>query len=329
MSVPLAPLSVVAILVILAAVVVAWSRRFLAIGAIVIANLVVFVLELIGSPDPAVPAEHATSVLAQLSFNASQFPAHPALSALQMVTSMFVHASITHILGNMVVLLLFALPFEERVGGRAFVAIYLVAGLVGTVTQSLVHEGESVFQLGASGAVAGIIGAFAAMYPNLRMRLPLFVIPIIWNVRVWVAACLAVLAQFLGMFEDSVGHPTVIVGYYAHLGGLLFGVCLGVMLARLGHTARHRPVSVDLKRLAPFARDAGSRNALDRMAHYQTEPQVFQAWLERFLRSATCPTCSQKVTPQRDGQMVCTQGHRFDVRSNQPQPAANAVGKAA
>ena len=84
-----------------------------------------------------------------------------------------------------------------------------------------------------------------------------------------------------------------------------------------GKVRAHRnPVAVDLGALGPFARDTGTSQALAQMKANHDEPQIFQAWLDRFFRTATCPTCHHKVMPRHHGEIVCTQGHRFDVRQD-------------
>jgi hypothetical protein len=94
------------------------------------------------------------------------------------------------------------------------------------------------------------------------------------------------------------------------------GALLALLLLRHVHApgGKEGRVAVDLPKLAPFARDASSRTVLAHMQTNHDEPEVFQAWLDRFFRTATCPTCSQRVTPGARGQVVCPGGHRFDVR---------------
>ncbi|MHB8633993.1 MAG: rhomboid family intramembrane serine protease [Thermoplasmatota archaeon] len=306
----LSPIALLALLVMLAAVGVAWSKKFLAVGSLVLGNVVVYLLT------DLTPPQYGDAIRTALSFDSVNIAHNPPLALLQLFSSMFVHAGFLHLLGNMIVLLAFALPFEERVGARPFTIIYLASGLVAALTQYalLAALHEPVVLLGASGAVAGVIGAFAGSYPNLviPLPLPLFVVMIFVRMRVWTAALVFAAVQLVSQAAATSGDN---VAYGAHLGGLAFGLLLGVGLARSGRLGRRRPVSVDLGRLAPFAQDAGSKNALTHMASYQGEPQVFQAWLERFLRTATCPTCSHKVMPRHEGEMVCTQGHRFDVRA--------------
>lgn len=317
----LSVVSLVAIAAILAALYVSWSRRFLATGALVVANLFVFVLSLVGPETRFVGANGVVrsipTIHAELALLPSNLTEAPALGLLQLLTSMFVHADFWHIFGNLLILLAFALPFEERIGHRRFLFLYIVSGFAGALVQVAVDWGTPpVLMMGASGAVFGVIGAFAATYPNLivPLPLPLFVIMLFVRMRVWVAACLFAGLQLLYLASPLSRLSNT--AYFAHLGGLAAGIGLGIVLAR--HAPAHRkPVAVDLKLLSPFAHDTGTTAALDQMKANQDEPQIFQAWLDRFFRTATCPTCKHKVMPRHHGEVVCTQGHRFDVRKDQ------------
>jgi membrane associated rhomboid family serine protease len=317
----LAPVSVVAVGIIVAALLVAWSRRFIAAGSLVVANIVLFVLTHFG-PHERVGVASVPTLHLELVLDASNLDPVTPLGLLQVLTSMFLHADFLHLVGNVIILLAFALPFEERIGPRAFLLVYLLTGLAGTLLQVAVSWGEPLLLLGASGAVFGIIGAFAGAYPNtvVPLPLPLMVMVIFVRMRVWVAGLVfasiewVYLAFFSGM--DNVAH-------WAHLGGLFAGIFAGSVLVR--QTIAHRrsqPVRVDLEALAPFARDPGTNQALAHMRANSDEPAIFQAWLDRFFRSATCPTCSHRVAPRHKGEIVCTQGHKFDVRTDRPKVSA-------
>ena len=303
----LSPLALLAVAVMAGGVGLAWSRRFLATGAIAIANVVVFVLTL------AVP-----SLQLELGLWTPNLAGDPALGALQLLTSMFVHASLVHIFGNLLVLLAFGLPFEERIGARRFVLVYLAAGVAAGLTQAVLAT-QPLLLVGASGAIFGVIGAFAASYPNLVVPLPLPVVFVMLFVRmrVWVGA---VVFTILELALVSVAAPGDNVAHFAHLGGLAAGLVLGLVVVRGKAPAARRQVAVDLGALTPFARDAGTSQALAQMKTNHDEPQIFQAWLDRFFRTASCPTCGHKVMPRHHGEIVCTQGHRFDVRQDQRRP---------
>lgn len=314
------PVSLLAIVVILAAVAAAWSRRFLAAGALAIANVIVYVMTAFG-PRVALQGGGSLPVIhAELALWSPNLSGDPLAGALQLFTSMFVHGDFFHLFGNLVVLLAFALPFEERIGHRRLLVVYLMAGLLGTFAQVAITWGEPILLMGASGAVFGLIGAFAASYPNLivPLPLPLFVITLFVRMRVWVAALIFGALQLL--YLASPYNVQGNVAYFAHLGGLGGGILLGWTLVKGQVPAHRRPVAVDLEALSPFASDTGTAAALAQMRSNHDEPQIFQAWLDRFFRTAKCPQCSHRVMPRHHGEVVCTQGHRFDVRRDRRQP---------
>lgn len=313
------PISLLAVATILAALALGWSRRFLAVGALAVGNVVVFVMTLV-APQVITANGMLSIVQADLALYAPNIFEEPLLAALQVLTSMFVHADFFHLFGNMLILLAFGLPFEDRVGGRRFLLVYLLGGLFGTVTQVFVRWPEPMLLLGASGAIFGIIGGFAASYPNLIVPLPvpLFIVTFFMRMRVWVGAILFGAMQLLLLSIVQPGEGGV--AYFAHLGGLAGGVLVGLTLIKGQAPAHRSPVAVDLEALSPFARDNGTAAALSQMRSNHDEPQIFQAWLDRFFRTASCPQCSHKVMPRHHGEIVCTQGHRFDVRRNRQQP---------
>lgn len=316
----LSTLSVVAIGIMLAAVAVGWSRRFLATGALAVANIVVYLLTASG-PEIMFRNQPIAQLQAELALWSPNLTGDQPLAALQLFTSLFIHADFLHLFGNLVILLAFALPFEERIGARRFLVVYLLSGLVGSVAQVGVSWGSPLLLMGASGAIFGVIGAFAASYPNLIVPLPLPLLFVMFFVRmrVWIAAFVFAALQlmylsFLAPFDRT--------AYFAHLGGLGAGIILGWTLVKGKAPAHRSPVAVELDALTPFARDIGTAAALAQMKTNHDEPQIFQAWLDRFFRTAICPTCSHKVMPRHHGEIVCTQGHRFDVRKDRTRPIA-------
>jgi membrane associated rhomboid family serine protease len=311
----LSPVSLIALAVMLAAVAIGWSRRFLAVGALAIANVAVLMLSTFG---PRVDGD-LTVIQAELGLWSPNLAGDPALGLLQLFSSMFVHADFFHLLSNLIILLAFALPFEERIGHRRFLLVYLLSGLIGALVQVGVSSGSPILLMGASGAVFGVIGAFAASYPNLIVPLPvpLLFIMIFMRIRVWVGAILFGALQLLYLsFVASDAASADNTAYFAHIGGLGGGILAGFMLVRGKVRAHRSPVAVDLGALGPFASDTGTSQALAQMKANHDEPQIFQAWLDRFFRTATCPTCHHKVMPRHHGEIVCTQGHRFDVRQD-------------
>jgi membrane associated rhomboid family serine protease/DNA-directed RNA polymerase subunit RPC12/RpoP len=320
----LSPLSWVAVAVMAVATAAAFSKRFLAWGALMLANIAVFLIVLFS---PAAGRLLGTDRLAPEGFTVLQsdlslYPPHlfafDPLGFLQVFTSMFVHGNLMHLFGNMLFLYVFGAPFEDRIGGRRFMVIYLVSGVFGDLCQIAAYAfaDDWAVSLGASGAIFGIMCAFAAKYPNQIVGVPIPALFIFFRIpmRVVYGALMWVGYNILLAYVDinQVGG----VGYFAHLGGGLAGALLAVVIVRgsVGVPGRGGPIAIDLGALGDFARDGPTKEVLNHMRANHDEPEVFQAWLDRFFRTATCPTCSHRVMPKHRGEVVCTQGHRFDVR---------------
>ncbi|MEA3190801.1 MAG: hypothetical protein QOD77_1383 [Thermoplasmata archaeon] len=316
------PASWAALGCIAATIAVALWRRWPATGVLIAGNVVVFLLSLAGPQfaeqfllsDGRVYQTMSPLVSEQLLFHSGNLLEFVPIGVVQLVSHQFLHADFLHLFGNMLMLFFLGLPFEERIGARRFVAIYLFAGLVGALAELVVALPGTVRMLGASGAVAGVIGAFAVSHPNQQVPMPVPAIFITFFVRmrVWIAAVLFVTLQFVYMYAFGGRDNTA---YIAHIGGLLGGALMSFLIVRRSKEAGVvRPVAVDLKNLARFANDPNTQQVLRHMQVNHDEPAVFQAWLDRFFTSATCPTCQHKVAPRHQGEVVCTQGHRFDVR---------------
>lgn len=140
------------------------------------------------------------------------------------LTSMFLHASWSHIIGNMVFLWAFGPEIEDAMNPLAFLAFYLTGGLAAALAQVIASPGSTVPILGASGAIAAVMGAFLVTYPRDRMR-SLLVILIFVRVTVIPAAVLIVV-WFLMQLVNVGAVATVDTGgvaYLAHVGGFIFG----------------------------------------------------------------------------------------------------------
>lgn len=311
--------SYLALAVMVAAIAVGWSRRFLAVGALALGNVFVYVLTVFGPQLRfaaggrvfEVPVLHwELSLHAQNLYDAQPF------ALVQLFSSMFVHADLMHLVGNMFILLAFALVFEELIGPRKFIVIYLISGVIGALAQVGYGWGDPLRLLGASGAVFGIIGAFAGSYPNMVMRLPIPVFIIMFvRMRVITAAVVFGLLQVAFQFFSTAGANLGAVAFIAHIGGLAGGFVLGsVMLKRHGEDAKTKPVRIDFGALQQFATDAPTQRALDEMQANADEPDVFKAWFQRFWEGARDPDTEQRVRPGPGGKVVREDGKEFDIR---------------
>jgi membrane associated rhomboid family serine protease len=96
--------------------------------------------------------------------------AHPSMY-YTLLTSMYTHASFSHIFFNVFVLVLLGAVFEARIGMRPFIVLYLLSGLAGTLLFAALHWGDTVHVVGASGAIMGILGGFARLYPTDKVSI--------------------------------------------------------------------------------------------------------------------------------------------------------------
>jgi membrane associated rhomboid family serine protease len=140
------------------------------------------------------------------------------------LTAMFMHGSWSHIIGNMVFLWAFGPEMEDAMGGWRYLAFYLVGGTVGRLAQIAADPGSTIPNLGASGAIAAIMGGFMVTYPRDRIRTLLF---LGWFVRVTFVPAAALIGFWflfqLLSFGAIANTQSGGVAYLAHIGGLLFG----------------------------------------------------------------------------------------------------------
>ncbi len=150
-------------------------------------------------------------------------------------TSMFMHGGFFHILFNMLFLWIFGNNIEDAMGRPRFLLFYLLAGLAAVYSQSLLDPGSTVPTIGASGAVAGVLGAYLVLLPRARILTLIFLLFFITLVEIpaWVMLGVWFVLQFL----PAVGQVAVpdfaggSVAYFAHVGGFLFGMALVKLFA--------------------------------------------------------------------------------------------------
>lgn len=152
-------------------------------------------------------------------------------------TAMFMHAGWAHIAGNMLFFWAFGPEIEDAMGRARYLFFYLLGGVVATVAQIAITPGSTVPNLGASGAIAAVMGAFLITYPHDRIRT---VVLFGYFIRVaLVPAVLLVGLWFLIQLFSEVGALAQVQGggvaYMAHIGGFLFGL----VTARFFEAGRH------------------------------------------------------------------------------------------
>ena len=155
-------------------------------------------------------------------------------------TGMFMHASWQHILGNMLFLWIFGNNVEDALGRVRFIVWYLLAGVAAMAAQTAVtlHFGSvqdaSIPNIGASGAIAGVLGAYFVLYPRARVLTLIFFgiilireIPAIWFLGIWI-----LLQAWSGGLSLVTPHAAGGTAFFAHIGGFVFGIATVLLVSR-------------------------------------------------------------------------------------------------
>jgi membrane associated rhomboid family serine protease len=161
----------------------------------------------------------------QWAFVPSRFLGNPSGNFLTLFTSMFMHAGWLHLGGNMLYLWIFGDNVEDRFGHVKFVVFYLLCGLAATFAQLAFSSGSNVPNLGASGAIAGVLGAYILLFPGGRVKVlqgqQVIQVPALVVIGLWIVL------QFVsgvGSVADSANSGGV--AYMAHIGGFVAGFAL-------------------------------------------------------------------------------------------------------
>ncbi len=158
-----------------------------------------------------------------------------------LITSMFMHGGWLHLLGNMWFLWVFGDNVEDAMGPWRFLAFYVLCGLAAAFAQVATDPGSPVPMVGASGAIGGVMGAYALLYPRARVHTFIFLgfymttlaVPAVFMLGYWFV--LQVLSGLPALGQAAGG-----VAFWAHVGGFLAGLALVVPLRRPEYVAAHR-----------------------------------------------------------------------------------------
>ena len=202
------------------------TRRFpiLTYGLIAL-NVLVFIWEMSLSQ---AQLEAAILDLSAVPANISRAP-FAMESILDMIRSMFLHGGFEHIIGNMLYLWLFGDNLEDRLGKIFFVVLYFISGFAAVFAQVLIDPNSTVPLVGASGAIAGVLGGYLVMFPGVRVR---GIVPIgrVSQMAEWPAYMVLGLWFVLQLFNGfaSLGVETASggVAFFAHIGGFIVGAAL-------------------------------------------------------------------------------------------------------
>jgi rhomboid family protein len=164
-------------------------------------------------------------------FVPSRFLANPAGDFATIFTSMFMHAGWVHLLGNMLYLWIFGDNVEDRLGHALFFVFYILCGIGATFAQLAFSLGSNIPNLGASGAIAGVLGAYLVMFPRGRVSVlmgrAVVPMPALVVIGFWIV--LQIFSQ-VSVFTASSQTEGGGVAYMAHIGGFVAGVILAFLL---------------------------------------------------------------------------------------------------
>ncbi len=296
-------ISFVVIAIIIVSMIVFLAKKYMITYALILTNFVVFVITILFQSQVLGSTEYAGLGFRPIYLTPEYLP-----QAYTLFTSMFIHGGFLHIFGNMLVLFFVGTAFENRVGWKKFILIYIIGGICGTLAHSflnLEYPANWTTLIGASGAIFAIMGGFAYSYPHDKvvMPIPIGFFMILRRIKVLYAVLLfAVLETVIVIIgvQDQTAH-------FAHLGGLIGGLVVAALIlrGRRTHTKKgdtiyydsymaNRPRNYDFKSLEQFATTQDLKDMLEKIKN-ENVPQVKDIWMDHFLEKAVCPKCKSKL----------------------------------
>ncbi|MGQ9582686.1 MAG: rhomboid family intramembrane serine protease [Thermoplasmatota archaeon] len=223
------------------------------------------------------------------------------------LSAMYVHAGALHVLMNMLILTLIGVPFEDRVGAPKWLALYLISGLMGAVVDAgfAAASGSRHIGVGASGAIFGVMGAFAVLYP--RDEIPM-VLGVVFLQRVPVFAAVIVMAILETLYLAVAARDNI--GHLVHMASLVAGVALAIPVSRLGGEGGRPGKELDARALRELAVDEAMAQLVERVVG-EDVPEVRSAWMEELIKRARCPKCRRALGHAR-GRFTCRCGFKVE-----------------
>lgn len=314
--------AILCIAIMIGALVFGTLKKMMMTYVLIVANIVIFIISQIFYAEVVYGIENGIQTYAGLGYRSIYLTVDYFPQNYTLFTSMFIHGGFAHILGNMLVFFFVGAPFEQRIGIKKFVIIYLLTGICGTLTHSIFNLGSGVPLIGASGAIFGIMGAFAFSYPRdeVVMPIPVGIIMILRKIKVIYAVILFAALETIIVWLD-VPDGTA---HFAHLGGLLAGALLAALLIgkQKTHTKSGKTIyygslesqqlrKLGLSNLQNLAITPELKKMFNKIKN-ENVPQVRDLWLEHYLEKTICPKCKKPLN-HFEGKIWCDS---CDFKSN-------------
>jgi membrane associated rhomboid family serine protease len=190
--------------------------------ALIALNVLFFLVEMSGGDE----------FVNKWAFIPSRFLSNPGADFITIFTSMFMHAGFAHIAGNMLYLWIFGDNVEDRMGKIPYLIFYLVCGVAATLSQLFFDPGSSLPNVGASGAIAGVLGAYMLLFPSEKVK------TMLGRQIVEVPALIVIGLWFVIQFISGVGAAASTQGdeggvaYMAHIGGFIAGLVIALFFRK-------------------------------------------------------------------------------------------------
>lgn len=307
--------AILAICIMIGALFIAYIRKYMMTYALIFANIIIFVISLIYISELI----YGIDSYPGLGFRSIYLTPEYSPQIYTIFTSMFVHGGFAHIFGNMFIFFFIGMAFEQRIGWKKFILIYLITGVCGTLTHSLLNLNSWVPLIGASGAIFGIMGAFAYSYPRDEVVMPIPIgIMFITRVKVMYAVIIfAIMETAIVWYESTQGLQSN-TAHFAHFGGLISGFILAALILRRKtsvsdsasfqtvHYDSYAPPKPSKKNFSTLRQLATTHELKEMLNKIETEtvPQVRDIWLEHFLDKTICPKCKNPLN-HFDGKIWC------------------------
>ncbi len=174
--------------------------------------------------------ENITRILAGDIFTVGPAP------LLTLVSSMFLHGGWFHLIGNMLYLWVFGDNIEDCLGSFTYLVIYILMGIAATFVYIISAPLSEIPLIGASGAIAGVLGAYFILYPKARVvtLVPLGIFFTFLEIPAMIYLFLWFLLQLFNSVVAQVGNGAQMIAWWAHVGGFVSGVVLGIVIKKLG-----------------------------------------------------------------------------------------------